>query len=80
MVILGLTGSIGMGKTTVANALRDSGALPFFDADAAVHRLLAAGGAAVGPVLARFPDAGAGEGARARGRPGGARRDGLRGP
>ena len=56
MVILGLTGSIGMGKTTVANALRASGA-SVFDADAAVHRLLAAGGGAVAPVLVRFPDA-----------------------
>ena len=61
MVILGLTGSIGMGKTTVANALRAAGAA-IYDADAAVHRLLATGGAAVAPVLARFPDAGTGEG------------------
>ena len=51
MVILGLTGSIGMGKTTVANALRACGAA-IYDADAAVH-----------PVLARFPDAASGEGA-----------------
>ena len=62
MVVLGLTGSIGMGKTTVAGALRACGAA-VYDADAAVHRLLAAGGAAVAPVLARFPDAGTGEGA-----------------
>ena len=62
MVVLGLTGSIGMGKTTVANALRALGAA-IYDADAAVHRLLAPGGAAVAPVLARFPDAGTGEGA-----------------
>ena len=62
MVILGLTGSIGMGKTTVANALRAAGAA-VYDADAAVHRLLGAGGGAVAPVLARFPDAAAGEGA-----------------
>ena len=61
MVILGLTGSIGMGKTTVANALKAAGAA-IYDADAAVHRLLAPGGAAVAPVLARFPDAGTGEG------------------
>ena len=51
-----------MGKTTVAGALRACGAA-VYDADAAVHRLLAAGGAAVAPVLARFPDAGTGEGA-----------------
>ena len=62
MVVLGLTGSIGMGKTTVANALRAAGAA-IYDADAAVHRLLAAGGAAVSPVLARFPDAATGKGA-----------------
>ena len=62
MVVLGLTGSIGMGKTTVAGALMACGAA-VYDADAAVHRLLAPGGAAVAPVLARFPDAGSGEGA-----------------
>ena len=62
MVVLGLTGSIGMGKTTVASALKSAGAA-VYDADAAVHRLLAPGGGAVEPVLARFPDAGSGEGA-----------------
>ena len=62
MVVLGLTGSIGMGKTTVANALRATGAA-VFDADAAVHRLLGPGGEAVDVVLARFPDAASGEGA-----------------
>ncbi|MDE0391545.1 MAG: dephospho-CoA kinase [Rhodospirillales bacterium] len=62
MVVLGLTGSIGMGKTTVANALKNCGAA-VYNADAAVHRLLAPGGAAVGPVLARFPDSASGEGA-----------------
>ena len=62
MVVLGLTGSIGMGKSTVANALRAAGAA-IYDADAAVHRLLAPAGAAVAPVLARFPDAATGEGA-----------------
>lgn len=62
MVVLGLTGSIGMGKTTIANALKASGAT-IWDADAAVHRLLGPGGAALAPVLARFPDAAAGKGA-----------------
>ena len=62
MVVLGLTGSIGMGKTTVAAALKASGAA-VYDADAAVHRLLAPGGGAVAPVLARFPAAASGEGA-----------------
>ncbi len=50
-----------MGKTTVAGALKAAGAA-VYDADAAVHRLLGPGGAAVAPVLARFPDVGMGEG------------------
>lgn len=54
MVILGLTGSIGMGKSTVAAMLRRMG-VPVHDADAAVHRLLAKGGRAVGAVEAAFP-------------------------
>ena len=54
MLILGLTGSIGMGKTTTANDFRRFGAL-VHDADAVVHGLLAVGGAAVSPVLRAFP-------------------------
>ena len=54
MIILGLTGSIGMGKSTAANMLRRIGA-PLFDADAEVHRLLAPGGRAVRAVAAAFP-------------------------
>lgn len=56
MLIVGLTGSIGMGKSTAAAALRRMG-LPVHDADATVHRCLAPGGAAVAAVAAAFPEA-----------------------
>ncbi len=54
MIILGLTGSIGMGKTTAAGMLRYLG-LPVYDSDAAVHRLLGQGGRAVAAIGKAFP-------------------------
>ena len=54
MLILGLTGSIAMGKSTAAAMLRRLG-VPVYDADAAVHRLLGHGGAAVAAVGRAFP-------------------------
>lgn len=53
-MILGLTGSIGMGKSTAGQMLQRLG-VTLYDADAAVHRLFAKGGAAVAPVGAVFP-------------------------
>ncbi len=54
MIVLGLTGSIGMGKSTVAAVFAEEGA-PFFSSDEAVHALYASGGAAVAAVGAAFP-------------------------
>ncbi|HEV2550406.1 MAG TPA: dephospho-CoA kinase [Stellaceae bacterium] len=54
MIVLGLTGSVGMGKSTAAAMFRRM-RVPVHDSDAAVHRLLAPGGAGVKPVVAVFP-------------------------
>lgn len=54
MIILGLTGSIGMGKSTVA-AMFEAAGIPVFDADAAVHRLQGPGGAVVPAIESAFP-------------------------
>lgn len=54
MIILGLTGSIGMGKTTAANLFREFD-IPVHDSDAATHNLLAANGGAIAKIEALYP-------------------------
>ncbi|MEM8986703.1 MAG: dephospho-CoA kinase [Pseudomonadota bacterium] len=55
-IVIGLTGSIGMGKTTTARLLKEAGAA-IFDADACVHNLYAEGGEAVAGIAQLFPEA-----------------------
>ena len=55
MITVGLTGSIGMGKSTVAEMFAADG-VPVFDADETVHRLQGPGGALVAAIEAAFPD------------------------
>ena len=54
MITIGLTGSIGMGKSTVARMFADEG-VPVFDADETVHRLQGPSGALVEAIEAAFP-------------------------
>jgi dephospho-CoA kinase len=61
MLILGLTGSIAMGKSAAARLLKRRG-IPVHDSDAAVHAALSPGGAAVAAVTAAFPECRRGDG------------------
>ena len=54
MIIIGLSGSIGMGKSTASSMFRRMG-VPVYDSDASVHVVLGKGGAAVKPIEAAFP-------------------------
>ena len=55
MMIVGLTGSVGMGKSETAKMFAKAG-VPVFDADAIVHKLQAVGGKAIAPIREAFPE------------------------
>ena len=55
MLLLGLTGSIGMGKSAVSSMMTEKLRVPVLDSDAVVHELYSPGGDAVEPVAALFP-------------------------
>lgn len=57
MIVIGVTGVIGMGKTTYCHKMRQMG-LPVHDADFVVHQLIGPHGKAVLPILALFPECG----------------------
>ncbi len=60
MIVIGLTGSIGMGKSTAAKMMKFLG-VPIHDSDRAVHEALVPGGEAYDAVAAQFPDAVSGQ-------------------
>lgn len=54
MFIIGLTGSVGMGKTTVGGMFKHLG-IPVFDSDSALHRIMSSHGLALKKVKDLFP-------------------------
>ena len=56
MLVIGVTGSLGAGKSKVAQAVAECAGAPLYDADAVVHDLYRPGGVAVAAVLERFPE------------------------
>lgn len=56
MLVIGVTGSLGAGKSSVARAIAEQTDAPLYDADAVVHQLYQSGGDACKPISKRFPD------------------------